>query len=356
MKSFFLTPFSILCFMWPLKANAFIYLDYAYNHGARPVNLPILWDGTGLGKPLNANTANAKVTFYINPDLQTLGGTYTPTLTSEQFVHAAQIALLAWHQALCTTTLQVVYGGPTTENSLSLTSKNIILYDNNELAASYCPPSSAGCAAVYYDGASMELCQIVLVGAVDFLFSTVGAEDMMDVATVLAHEIGHCLGLDHTVDLSADPPYSSTNPFLTDAIMTAYATYGRVQHSLTQDERDAVTCMYPTPTGNDERNTCLSYHGTNGGAAISGVQTGGPQQDYGLPNCGDSAGRPGIVTVGASGASGSGCVSKAVAASNTGEPTTWQDSLVGLVSWLCSLCFAIPVWWTLRAAIIKQSR
>jgi hypothetical protein len=341
-KSFFVT------FLLSIQAHAFVYLDYGtYNKGAPPVGAPMLWDGEGNGFG-ETNTEADVVTFYVNPDLSALSGSYTPTITSAQWVQAVIAAVNAWNSTVCTSRLQVRYGGTTTSISDPVVHQNVLIYDNSALGAGQCSASAGACAAPSaWSNGSMSSCTIWLVGANDYVMATNGAANKYDIATILVHEIGHCLGLEHT----SEPSYTTTNPFLSNAHMYYAASAGRVVHDLTQDERDAITCMYPTATGNSYRDTCLSYHGTNGGAAISGVQTGGPQQEYGFPDCG--SGQPGIATVAYTGEDGGGCATNAIARTHTLQASsTPSEIFLNFAGWILSLGLI----WVLFRAVQQISK
>lgn len=67
-----------------------------------------------------------------------------------------------------------------------------------------------------------------------FRFSTSGAEGSLDLESILAHELGHALGLAHSRKR--------------DALMRAGIKPGEVRRALERDDRDAVCALFPRAT------------------------------------------------------------------------------------------------------------
>jgi hypothetical protein len=83
----------------------------------------------------------------------------------------------------------------------------------------------------------LEQCDIYLNG-VTRAWSTTSqpAISAMDVETVLLHEVGHCLGIDH-------------NPYYPDSVMVASVLPGVVKRMLTADDADMLCKRYPAAGG-----------------------------------------------------------------------------------------------------------
>jgi predicted Zn-dependent protease len=71
------------------------------------------------------------------------------------------------------------------------------------------------------------------VNGVNYLFSTSGAQDAMDIQNTLAHELGHCIGLGHSTDPTA--------------VMYPTANLGETsKRTPSQDDIDGLCTIYPT--------------------------------------------------------------------------------------------------------------
>jgi len=130
--------------------------------------------------------------------------------------------------------------------------------------------------------------------------------------------------------------------------MAASVSVGDVsKRNLSQDETDAMECVYPKPlTGFPLRGGqfCTSYHGTNGGAALSGVVSGGPS---GARACGDAS----SFTVSPS--SGGGCVTNAIAGDGkqTGEPFSIGWAILFPLLYACLFAFKKLRQWLLAGLV-----
>jgi len=77
----------------------------------------------------------------------------------------------------------------------------------------------------------------------NYQFTTTGESTKYDLYTAVAHELGHCLGLDHNSD---DP--NESDPILRSAIMYSYISLGEHRH-INSDDIAGLEARYPSPGG-----------------------------------------------------------------------------------------------------------
>lgn len=331
----------ILSLVAPPTSLAFIYIKGGvYNKGARPVANAPAWSGRS-------------VTFKVNPDQNAYGGSNSEDITSSEFIQAVKDAIDSWSDA-CASDLTVNYGGTTSSTDSTSDYENTITWDDRTTGEGNTYGASTGTLAAAFSvissGDEVYDCDIIVNGNFSGTFGVDGSASVYDIVSTLAHEVGHCLGLDHPVE---PPTYTSTNSYLlySTMVQTAVAGIGSTfRRTINQDDIDGIDCIYQSGTSLRSGGvSCDSYHGTNGGSDLTGTVSGGPSADRSL-DCGSNPG----ITVYATGEKGSGCISKAVAAEPGSPPIQGPGPLES--GWLFFLgCFGLA-WGGLRFKSMRRWR
>jgi hypothetical protein len=311
-------------------AEAFIFIrGGAYAKGERPVSHALMW-------------ANRTVTFHVNTDQTVYGGSIVPELTTAQFQAALSSAIARWN-GICASDIQVVLGGTTNNTSASGDSVNTVVWDNRT-TGELNQIGNTGTLAVAYSSVNNSTnttvdCDIVVNGEATGNFGVDGEANAYDLVGILVHEIGHCLGLDHSIE---PPTFTSSNPILLTAPMKSTVAAGDLSaRTLSQDEIDGMECVNSSSYAARSGYYCTSYHGTSGNGALSGTVGGGPSSSR---ICGDGQSS----TVATSKESGGGCVSKAIAADG-GAPEPYAPGWEIFVGAVLFLRFAYRHWRRLLA-------
>jgi hypothetical protein len=111
---------------------------------------------------------------------------------------------------------------------------------------------------VYSDRSGQILDADIYVNERDFRFSTFFAGDRVDLESVILHEVGHLLGLDHTCGVAGEVAPSCDDPALVADPSRRTAIFGSVmfptrgpgealRRALTRDDELGVEFLYPAP-------------------------------------------------------------------------------------------------------------
>ncbi len=320
MKQFKLFIFSLLLlFTLHFKANAFIYISgSSYNKGARPINHAPVW-------------TSRKVTFYLNTDQAAYAGSINPDITSNQFITAVQNGINAW-AAACNADFSVKLVGTTSSKKSTTDQQNTIVWDNRTTAEGNVFQDNAVLAAAFTTLSSDEFfdCDIVVNGEFSGTFGVNGESNKYDLVSTITHEMGHCLGLDHPIEPST---YTAGNSLLTQSTMVQAAVAGvgsTYRRNIKRDDSDGIECIYQHGRAlRAGTNSCTSYHGTNGGSAITGSQTGGAHT-LSLASCGNEAD---AITMMTNDTIGGGCIGSAFADNQSSIHETHYPHLSFWIEW-----------------------
>lgn len=137
------------------------------------------------------------------------------------------VAARAWSTVACTG-YRASYGG-TTQVPPGLDGKNVVYFHTSwppELT-----PKGLAQTILHTDASNDIVDADIHVNEQDYVFSLQGGQGLIDLRSILTHELGHALGLGHTPVLGA----------------TMFATYGGgiAWRSLEKDDRDGVCALYP---------------------------------------------------------------------------------------------------------------
>ena len=277
---------------FPAPASAFLYIRGGkFKKGARPVSAAPAWEKRTLR-------------FVVNTNTNAYHGTVAPLVSAADFLLAAQLAAKTWAGA-CRSDLSVEISGSTDAIADANDGVQVISYDNRPAGSNTFgnDVNILAAATTVLSGNLFYDCDIVVNGNAQATFGVDSAQvsspgsHLYDLVSILAHEMGHCLGLDHPIESDdydnppVAPDYDVTGTraekettMLWNSTMVQSAVFGERdvrRRTLNQDDKDGIDCIYergrPLRTGT----RCGSYHGTNGGDAIEGIITGGATEERG---------------------------------------------------------------------------
>lgn len=314
------------------SAHAFFYLTGdVYPKGARPVADAPIW-------------AKRSLRLVVNTNLSVFNGTQVPLITGEELFQAAESAAKAW-TAACRADIYIAVVGTTSSTYDVSDSQNTILWDRRTAAeGNYYGGSTTTLAAAttVMRGSELTDCDIVLNGNASVSMAYNPASNLQaDLRSILTHEIGHCLGLDHPIEMGS---YTSSNPEVNKSSMRQTNALSPADPSdttrrvISQDDRDGIECIYERGKPFRSGLHCASYSGTNNQGAIpSGdILSGGPTVID--TNCGgDAQGRNANPSVD----SGDGCITSAIAGTHEARSRRTFDPVRLLGSTWGFLSFAI---------------
>jgi len=191
----------------------------------------------------------------------------TGTLTETEILAAFHNAAEAWNSVDCSY-MQLVIGA--SEPGLKAgfdqfkTPKNVIVFRNQTWPHSYMAVALTTITYLASDSASSDgeiVDTDVEFNGVDFAFATDGNPAEFDIQSILTHELGHVLGLDHTCDdglVSPTPldhtgtpipsclPLSQLPPEVTEATMYNIASAGETnKRTLEPDDSAGLCAIFP---------------------------------------------------------------------------------------------------------------
>ncbi len=308
----------------------------SFARGARPISSAVKWPG---------NTA----TFVVNTNQNAYGGSISPAVTSAEFLSAVNQAAAAWN-GVCRTAIKIVIAGTTAALKAAGDNVNVISWDNRTTGGgnSIANTTTLANATTNWNGScTLVDCDIVVNGEFGgTLAVTTVNGGSYDLVSTLVHEMGHCLGLDHSDETFTAPLYTSTNALNISSIMNSGIPIGSTAHrtlqpSLDQDVLDYTACIASNGRTDPTHDPCSSYAGTNNGGQIGATFSGGPSSSFAGSLCLSTA--QSAVTVQATTQTGGGCVS--AAASERGDaglarPRSFWDTS----AWFFEILFPVALY------------
>jgi hypothetical protein len=151
-----------------------------------------------------------------------------------------EVAARAWSTVSCTS-YRAGFAG-TTMDAPALDGKNVVYFHDTIWPAELTPKALAQ--TVLHTDASNDIVDAdIHINGKDYLWSLQGSGASPDLRSILTHELGHALGLNHSTTIGA----------------TMWATYGgnTAWRSLEKDDRDGVCALYPgTGAPGCDQNPC----------------------------------------------------------------------------------------------------